>query len=235
MDYELKGDTPFPMAVVHLDANQQVQIENGSMIYYNDAIKLVGHLNSNGKKGIGGLMSAIGRGATSGESMFITTASATADGGEIAVAPGNPGVIQELAVDSEHQWRLNTGAFLASDESVSYQMIRQKASRALFGGTGGFFIMSTQGTGTMLISAYGELVPLDLDNVTNYSIDNDHVVAWSQGLDYDIEPASGLVGFKTGEGLVTRFSGSGRVYVQTRNLQALADLLHPYLPSGSSN
>ncbi|MCY9806223.1 TIGR00266 family protein [Lentilactobacillus senioris] len=235
MDYELKGDVPFPMALVHLNANDKVQIENGSMIYFNNSISLDGHLNSNGKKGLGGLMSAIGRGVTSGESMFITTATSSADGGEIAIAPGNPGVIQELEVNADQQWRLNTGAFLASDESVSYNMVRQKASGALFGGTGGFFIMETQGTGTMLVSAYGDLMPLDLNDVKDYAIDNDHVVAWSQNLDYNIEPASGVIGFKTGEGLVTRFTGSGRVYVQTRNLKSLADLLKPYLPTNTSD
>lgn len=235
MNYDLKGDVPFPIAEIHLGDGDKVQIENGSMIYFNSQVSLDGHLNSNGKTGFKGLMSALGRGITSGESIFITTASSSADGGEIAIAPGNPGVIKELEANDKQQWRLNTGAFLASDESVNYNMIRQKTSAALFGDTGGFFIMETRGTGTLLVSAYGDLIPLDLNDVNDYAVDNDHVAAWSQTLDYNIEAASGFIGFKTGEGLVNHFSGTGRVYVQTRNLQALADILEPYLPIDTSS
>lgn len=235
MNYEIKGDNPFPVALLHLTNGEKVQIESGSMIYHNNKIDLEGRMNSNGKKGIGGLMSALGRGLTSGESVFITTATGTANDAELAIAPSNPGVIQELELTDQQQWRLNTGAFLAMDATAQYKMIRQKAGDALFGGTGGFFIMETTGVGKMLISAYGEILPLDLDGQADYVVDNDHVVAWSSDLSYNIEAASGTIGFKTGEGLVNHFSGTGRIYVQTRNLKALADLVKPYLPTKSSN
>ena len=232
MQYELQGSSTFPIAVLQLGTGQRVQIESGAMIYHNGNIKLEGKMNSNGKSGLGGLMSAIGRSVTSGESFFITTAEGTADDGQLAIAPGNPGRIEELTLDATHQWRLNTGAFLAADSTASYSMIRQKTSGALFGGTGGFFIMESQGTGTMLVSAFGDLLPLDLDGSHDFVIDNNHVVAWSSDLDYDIEAASGVVGFTTGEGLVTRFHGQGRVYIQTRNIEALADMVKPFMPTG---
>lgn len=235
MNYELKGDSPFPVAVLHLNAGDSVQIESGSMIYHNEKVNLEGHMNTNGKKGFGGLMSAIGRKMTSGEGFFITTASSSEDGGELAIAPGNPGLIRELQLDDTHQWRLNTGAFLAVDANAGYQMVRQKASNALLGSTGGLYIMETQGTGSMLISAYGDLLPIDLDGASDYVIDNSHVVAWSNTLDYDIDVDSGTFGFKTGEGLVNHFKGTGRVYVQTRNIEALANLIEPFIPTSSSS
>ncbi|WP_179394302.1 TIGR00266 family protein [Lacticaseibacillus absianus] len=233
MNYELKGESPFPMAVLHLDRGASVQIESGAMIYHNGRVALEGKMNSNGKRGLGGLMSAIGRSMTSGESFFITTATGTADAGEIAIAPGNPGPISALPVDAGHQWRLNTGAFLAADSTASYKMISQSVSRALFGGTGGFFIMETQGEGTMLVSAYGDMLALDLSDADDYVIDNSHVVAWTTTLDYNIEAASGTFGFTTGEGLVNHFSGTGRVYIQTRNVEALAGMIQPFIPTKS--
>ena len=57
--------------------------------------------------------------------MFITTATGTAADGEIAVAPPIPGKIVELKLDGAHQYRLNTGAFLACDESVDFTMVSQ--------------------------------------------------------------------------------------------------------------
>ncbi|MFT8384107.1 MAG: AIM24 family protein, partial [Lacticaseibacillus paracasei] len=70
-----------------------------------------------------------------------------------------------------------------------------------------------------------------LDGSHEYVIDNSHVVAWDSKLNYNIQPASGIIGFTTGEGLVNRFSGSGTVYIQTRNIEALANLVQPFLPS----
>ncbi|MHA3067098.1 TIGR00266 family protein [Lacticaseibacillus saniviri] len=235
MNYQISTDTAFPVVTLTLDQDEQVQIESGSMIYHDGQIKLEGKMNNNGKKGLGGLMSAIGRSMTSGESFFITTATGTAPQSELVIAPGNPGAIRALPLDSTHQWRLNTGAFLAADATAGYTMVRQKTSNALLGGTGGFFVMESQGSGAMLVSAYGDILEVTLDGSRDYVIDNDHVVAWSQSLDYNIAPASGFVGFKTGEGLVNQFHGQGTVYIQTRNLNALADLVAPFLPEKSGD
>ncbi|MDE3315839.1 TIGR00266 family protein [Lacticaseibacillus zeae] len=233
MKYTITANNTFPVVDIAMEQDETIQIESGSMIYHNGLVELSGHMNSNGKKGLGGLMSAIGRSVTSGESFFITTATGTAPNAELAIAPGNPGVIKELTLDDSHQYRLNTGAFLAMDSSASYHMTSQKVGGALFGGTGGFFIMETAGTGTMLVSAYGDIIPIQLDGSHEYVVDNSHVVAWDSQLDYHIQPASGVIGFTTGEGLVNRFTGTGTVYIQTRNIQALANLIEPFIPTKS--
>ncbi|WP_390405297.1 TIGR00266 family protein [Lacticaseibacillus jixiensis] len=234
MQYQLKGSTTFPIVVIALDQGDAVQIESGAMIYHNGAVDLQGKMNSNGRRGLGGLLSAAARSMTSGESFFITTAIGQAAGGELGIAPGNPGAIKALQVDSQHQYLLNTGAYLAGDASTSYQMISQKVGGALFGGTGGFFVMQTTGVGTILVSAYGDMLPVDLDGSHEYVVDNAHVVAWEDTLDYRIEAASGVFGFTTGEGLVNRFSGQGRIYIQTRNVEALAKLIVPFVPTKQS-
>jgi uncharacterized protein (AIM24 family) len=65
-------------------------------------------------------------------------------------------------------------------------------------------------------------------------IDNGHVVAWDSTLDYEIRVASGAIGFKSGEGLVNEFRGSGKILIQTRNIKSLAETLIPYLPKSSN-
>jgi uncharacterized protein (AIM24 family) len=137
MNYSITPNSTFPVVNITMGQDETIQIESGSMIYHNGLVELSGHMNSNGKKGLGGIMSAIGRSVTSGERFFITTATGTAPDAELAIAPGNPGVIKELTLDDTHQYRLNTGAFLAMDTSASYHMVSQKVSGALFGGTGG--------------------------------------------------------------------------------------------------
>lgn len=229
MRFVLTGDSDCPIARLALSRGESVKIENGSMVY-SRGVEISGGLNSK-KKGLGGVLGAIGRSITSGESMFITTATGTVDDGEIAIAPPIPGKIISLQVGGQQQYRLNTGAFLACDATLDYTMVNQGLGRAVFGGTGGLFVMETNGTGTILVSAFGDILSLDVTPESPLVVDNEHVVAWDASLNYNIQVASGMFGFTTGEGVVNSFNGYGRVYIQTRNLQNLAQAMHPYLPT----
>ncbi len=95
--------------------------------------------------------------------------------------------------------------------------------------------METQGSGDLLVSAFGDLLALNVTPTHPIRVDNEHVVAWDASLDYSIQVASGTFGFKTGEGLVNEFHGSGTVLIQTRNVHNLADALRPFLPTSTSN
>lgn len=216
MNYRLTESTFAPLAIVSLDRNEKIQLETGAMVYQTGGVTLSGRMNANGKKGVSGALSALGRSMTSGESFFISEAISDTDGAEIALAPETLGKIVPLRIGAD-QWRLNTGAFLACDASVSYQMKSQKLSKAILGGTGGLFVMETRGQGDMLVSAMGDLLKITITADRPLTIDNEHVIAWSDGLDYSIKVASGTFGFKTGEGLVNEFHGEGTVYIQTRN------------------
>lgn len=229
MNYELSASAFAPIAKVTLQQGERLRIEPGAMAYEIGELELEGHMNTNGKKGLGGALSALGRSVTSGESFFISTATAHSDQAVIAVAPAVPGKIFSLDIGAEH-WRLNTGAFLASEESVNYQMKRQKLSGALLGGTGGLFVMETTGSGQILVAAFGDVEKLELDGSQPVIIDNQHVIAWTSSLDYQIKVASGTFGFKTGEGVVNEFHGRGSVYIQTRNLESFANQLNAFIP-----
>lgn len=232
MQYQLLGDTDCPIAVVGLRTGEQIKIESGAMVYQK-GVRLEGKMNTE-KKGIAGALSAFGRSITSGESFFVTRALGESEDSEIAVAPAIPGKICKLVVDENHQYRLNTGAFLACDNNVSYKMVSQKVSSALFGGTGGLFVMETQGYGDLLVNAFGDLLALEVSEDKPIVIDNLHVVAWDIRLDYQIKAASGMIGFTTGEGLVNEFHGNGTVLIQTRNIKALAEAVNPYIVKSSS-
>ena len=229
MNYELSDSTFAPIAKIYLQQGEKIQIEPGAMVYELGKIELEGHLNSNGKTGFGGALSALGRSVTSGEKFFISTATAHTNGSMIAIAPAAPGKIFALDISDEN-WRLNTESFLASEEQVTYQMKRQKLSGALLGGTGGLFVMETAGPGEILVSAFGDIERIELDGSQPVIIDNQHVIAWSSSLDYQIKVASGTFGFKTGEGVVNEFHGRGSVYIQTRNLESFADHIGTFLP-----
>ncbi|QBO36488.1 TIGR00266 family protein [Periweissella cryptocerci] len=232
MQYQLSNDSAFQLVEITLQQNEEIKIERGSMVYHTGDVELQGKMNSNGASGLGGLIKAVGRGMASGESMFMTTAIGQRDGAKISLGPALPGKIMELTTSPANNWRLNTGSFLAADEGVNYNMKRQELGKAIFAGTGGLFIMETTGEGSLLIASYGDIVEMDVTD--HLIVDNGNVLAWSSSLDYKLEIASGMFGFKSGEGIVNHFSGQGKVLVQTRNLKAMADSLIPYMPTGGS-
>lgn len=229
MRYQILGDSDCPLVRIDLMSNESIKIERGAMAYLSN-VELEGKMNSS-KKGLGAVLGSIGRSLSSGESMFMTHAKGLSDDAYLGIAPSIPGKIKCLHIESGKQYYLNTGAFLASDESVDYIMRSQNVGKALFGGTGGFFIMETTGEGDMLVSAFGDIVSLEVSPDKPLTIDNEHVVAWDSSLDYDIHIASGIFGFTTGEGLVNEFRGRGTVLIQTRNLHSLADSIAAFIPS----
>lgn len=231
MDYKVLGNSDCPLIHIELKTDELIRLERGAMAYLSD-VSLEGHVNSS-KKGLGGVFGAIGRSLTSGESMFITHAVGKTDDAYMGIAPAIPGRIHCLQLDENHAYRLNTGAFLACDGSVEYIMKSQSVPKAFFGGTGGFFVMETKGTGQLLVNAFGDIIELKVTPERPITIDNEHVVAWDSSLDYNIRVASGVIGFTTGEGLVNEFHGNGTVLIQTRNIHNLADALKPFLPSGN--
>ena len=231
MNYRLSNEGAFPLVLVNLNANEEIRIESGSMVYHNGKVTLEGKMNSNGSGGIGGLLKAAARSVVSGEGFFITTAKGTADNALVAIAPGSIGQIKELKV-GESKWCINDGAFLACDSSVTYNMKKQSVGRAIFGGTGGFFFFFSAGEGTMLVNGFGDIIEVDLDGSSPFVVDNFHVVAWESTLAYNIKAASGMFGFTTGEGVVNEFTGRGKLLVQTRNISGLAGLVRPFIPTG---
>ena len=231
MNYAIMQNTAFPMVEITLDRGEEVQIESGSMVYHDGNVTLEGKMNTGNEGGgvLGGFLKAAARSVVSGESFFITRAKGMQDKAKIAIAPDVPGAIRKLQV-APQQWRINDGAFLACDASVSYEMKRQSLGKAIFGGTGGLFVMETKGTGIMLINCYGDCQELQVNGTL--VVDNTHVVAWSTTLDYEIKVASGTFGFTTGEGLVNEFKGTGAVLIQTRNMKSFVDRILPFLPKG---
>lgn len=231
MKFSMDSHMQFPLVELSLNQGETVYIQRGSMVYHTPNVSLNTKLNASGS-GLGRFVKAVGRSMVSGESTFITQAVAESDNGNLALAPDTPGQVIALEL-GEKQYRLNDGAFLALDGTASYTMESQSIGKALFGGQGGLFVMTTQGQGTLLANAFGSIKKIELQN-QEITIDNAHVVAWSQSLDYNIHLENGFwQSIGTGEGVVNTFRGTGEVYVQSLNLQSFAGSLNKYIQKGS--
>ncbi|MCC5610981.1 TIGR00266 family protein [Nostoc sp. CHAB 5834] len=226
MQFEIAGERD-PFLLIKLNKGETVYSEAGAMVSMGAGLDLEGEIR-------GGLLGALGRKLVSGESLFTQKIVAARAAGEVLLAPSMPGDIQVLDVSPQSQYILNDGAFLAAETSVDLKMKVQGIGKSMFGGTGGFFVIQTAGYGKLAIGGFGSVFGLNVSPEEDIIIDNEHVVAWDARLNYDISvrtsKSQSLVGsllnsVTSGEGFVNRFSGTGKVYVSSRNFAQLAGLL----------
>lgn len=222
MEFVIVGDRD-PFLLVRLNTGESIFAESGAMVSMAETLSLEGALR-------GGLLSGLARKLGGGESFFTQQITAASGRGEVLLAPALPGDIQVLTVNEQTQYRLADGAFLAAEDSVILKARTQGVGKALFGGTGGFIVVETEGRGQLAICGFGSVFCEQVSEGRDLIIDNQHVVAWDHHLDYSVSvrtsQRSGLLGnlvgsATSGEGLVTRFSGNGKVYLASRNLNAL--------------
>jgi uncharacterized protein (TIGR00266 family) len=236
MNFEIVGSGD-NMLFVSLSRGEEISCESGSMAMMEGNLDLVGEMK-------GGFWSAVGRKLTNGESFFTQSIRATRGSGEALLSPVIPGDIHVLECGGTQQYFLNDGVFLASDARIDVKVRTQSIGRALFGGTGGFFLGQTQGTGKLAVSGFGTVMELGVDATPDnpVTIDNNHVVAWDVGLSYDLavstNRSSGFLGSLvnsavSGEGVVCKFSGKGKVVICSRNRSDyLAYLASKIAPKG---
>ena len=83
----------------------------------------------------------------------------------------------------------------------------------------------------MLMSRYGAIRSSELASGETMTLDTGHVVAFDDSVQYQVRKVGSwkptLLG---GEGLVTDFTGPGRVWLQTRSSLDLIQWLTPKLP-----
>lgn len=216
------GDAPVVRA--RIPAGGSLYADSGSMMSMSTNLKVESSLR-------GGVMGAVSRSLLRGETFFYLTISAAQSAGEALLAPSTIGGIETLQL-SGTEYFLQKGSFLAAQHSVELTTKTQNLTKGLLSGEG-FFVTRVSGTGTLVLNTFGALMPFDLASGQEIIIDNYHVVAWESTTRYTVtKAASGWISsFTSGEGFVCRFTGPGRVYVQTRNPAAFAGWLRRHMPA----
>jgi uncharacterized protein (TIGR00266 family) len=225
MKITLEHGPAFAWARVQLNAGESIKAEAGAMVSMSTTVEIKTTMQ-------GGLLGALARKVLSSESFFQNTFTATRSAGEITLAPSLMGDIhvRELRGD---ELLLTSGAYLASDPAVTLQT--KWGGMKSFFAKEGLFLLRAQGTGSLLFTCYGALVEVTVP-ADGCVVDTGHVVAFEPSLDYSVQKVGGIKStLLSGEGLVCRFSGSGRLWIQTRSLDAFVGTLVPFLPTRSSN
>ena len=172
--------------------------------------------------------------AFGGESFFLNTFMAGQAGGWVSIAPGSPGDISGFNLAPGRQIFIQGGSYLSSTVNVQTDTQFQ-GMKGMFSGESIFFIraFTEDGqNGRVWYNSFGAIKEIPVQPGQTITIDTGHVVAFEDSVQYTISKVGGMKSFLVGgEGLVMNFTGQGSVWIQTRNVEALAGKLIPFLPS----
>ena len=197
----------YALLELELEAGEAVRAEAGAMVSYSDGVEIETDAS-------GGLLGSLTRSVLGGESFFQNTFSAER-GGEVALAPALPGDVVRQDLEGD-RLLVQSGSFLAADAAI--EMDTAFGGAKTFFGSEGLFLLELEGTGASFLSSYGAIHAVDLDDGERYTVDTGHVVAFEDTADFSVERVGGLRStLFSGEGLVCRFTGPGRVWLQTRH------------------
>lgn len=224
MNIEIKYQPAYSLAIVGLNPEESIQAEAGAMVSMSSNLEVDTAMK-------GGMLGAITRSVLGGETLFANTFTARGGPGEITLAPSLPGDIATLFMSGTTLF-VQSGSFLAGSPGLNLDL-KWGGAKTFFGAEG-LFLLKASGTGQIVLCSYGAIHKVPLDGHRSYLCDTGHVVAFTQGLNFDVRRVGGWKStLLSGEGLVCEFKGAGDLYLQTRSTQAFLSWLIPRIPGRS--
>ncbi len=223
MDITVRHNPSFAVARAALGGSETIRVESGAMLATSQGVDVEAKMQ-------GGFLKSLKRATLGGESLFVSTFTAPAQGGWIDVAANLPGDVLVADVPATGSLFIQRGSWLCSEASVELDT-QWGGFKNLFGGEGGFLLRASGG-GKVVMSCYGALDVLELGDGEKVTVDTGHMVAFEEGVQMQIRKITGGViqSVKSGEGLVFDFTGPGKLMMQTRNPNALVEWLTTVLP-----
>lgn len=239
VDYEIIGHD-IQMVEITLDPEEAVIAEAGAMTYMEEGISFEARMGdgSDPDQGMFGKLFSAGKRLVTGESLFMTHFT-NEDGGRRSVAFSAPVPGSVLAVDLAEvggEIICQRDSFLVAARGTAIDLAFSRRIGAGFFGGEGFILQSLKGDGLAFIHAGGTLVRRELNEET-LRLDTGCLVAFTPGIDYDIELAGGLKSMLFGgEGIVlATLSGTGSVWIQSLPFPRLVDRIAAAIPAADDD
>ncbi len=227
MHYDIQYRPAHSLAVVSLEPGESIRAEASAMVSMTSNIAV----ETQARAGSGGILSGLKRSLLGGESFFTNRFTAQGSGAHVTLAPQLCGdmVVHQL---SGGQLFIQGSSYVSAPDSVHIDT-KFQGFKGFFSGESLFFLAAS-GHGPVLLNAFGAIETLDLNG--ELVVDTGHLVAFTEGIEYSIDKAGRgwIQSFLSGEGLVLRMRGIGRVYIQSRNPSEYGKSVGPKLPERSS-
>jgi uncharacterized protein (TIGR00266 family) len=224
MQTEIMYGPAYAAAKVTLTRGEAVRAEAGAMLAMTAGVEIETSTQ-------GGFMRGLKR-SLGGESFFMNTFTAQEDGAEVYFAPPLAGDI--ITWTMQKPLLVQSGSYLASSAGV--EVDSKWGGKKTFFSREGLVVLRVSGSGELVLSSYGAIHGVDLASGQRLTVDTGHMVAWEEGVQYDVRKVGGWKStMLSGEGLVCDVTGPGRVYLQTRSQDAFLSWLIPKLPQQNSS
>ncbi len=186
MKYEILYPEAFPVVKCQLERGEKIKAESDAMITMSATVDVEGKMD-------GGILSGLARKFLAGESFFFQELIASRGPGEVLLGHPLPGGILDVELDGSYGLVVQKDGYLASTQGIQVDTKMQNLSKGLFSGEG-FFVLNVTGRGTVFVSSYGVIHPVNLGVGEEVIIDNGHLVAWPDYMQYSIEklPVAGF-------------------------------------------
>lgn len=227
MKFEILYQPAHSLAIAHLQPGESVRAEAGAMVGMTTGVEI----ETTGGHKKGGLLKGLGRALLGGETFFTNLYKAPGDGAQVSLAPSLCGdmVTHDLSGES---LIIQGSSYVAAPDTVELDT-KFQGFKGFFSGESLFFLQA-RGSGPVLLNAFGGIETIDLDG--ELVVDTGHLVAFTEGISYTVEKAGSgwIASFLSGEGLVLKMSGRGRLYLQTRNPNEYGKTVGSKLPARES-
>jgi uncharacterized protein (TIGR00266 family) len=218
MKHEIKYKPSYSMLVVNLEQGEKITAESGAMTYMDPNVDV--HTRKREKS----LFGSIGLAIFGRQSFWVNDYTASNGQGEVAFVSAPVGDIETLEVKPGQGYVIQKSGYIASTENVDLDVKWEGFTKGLFGQ--GLFMIKVTGNGTLFINTFGAIDKHTLESGQTLIVDNFHLVAFSDTCNYKVTKFGGLKEtLLGGEGLVTRITGPGDIYIQTKNLREFVEWL----------
>ena len=229
MNVKIDTEGAFGSALVTLEAGEKFVSEAGAMYRASPNMEIEVESRRKKDEGMWGALKSGIKAMFAGESFFLSTYTPN-DGqtGEVGLAPTHQGEVRSVKVGPE-VWICSGGSYLGSSGGITLDTQYQGLTKGMFSKEGLVFVQAS-GDGDLLVNGFGRISSVDVSG--GITIDNGHLIAFTEGLEYTISKAGGgwISSMMSGEGLVMKFSGQGKVLVQSHDPSRLGGVLGPLLP-----
>jgi uncharacterized protein (TIGR00266 family) len=222
---EIEYGPAYAVAKVTLAGGERVKADGGAMLAMSTGTEIETSTQ-------GGALKGLKRSLLGGESFFMNTFTAPAQGGEIVFAPKLPGDIVPFTLQGQTIY-LTSGNYIASEEAI--EIDSHWGGAKTFFSRQGLFMLKVQGSGDVIAGSYGAIKPMELQAGESYTIDTGHLVGWEEGITYEVHKVGNWKStMLSGEGLVAVLTGPGRFYIQTRSAEALLHWIEERMPKANN-
>ena len=217
METEIRNKPSFANILVKLKPHEKIIAESDAMASMSSSIEMKTRLN-------GGFFPALAKRFLGSESLFINEFQTQSEG-ELVLTQPFPGDIECIELKGNTMY-LQPGAFIACESGVRLGM-GWAGFASLIGGEG-LFRLAVSGRGKIWFGAYGGIFQKEIRG--EYIVDTGHLVAYEPSISLRVGMAGGIFSsFFSGEGLITRVQGPGKIYMQSRSIDGLAAWANSHL------